>query len=75
MDLRKKFALVTIGLRTQSKPKLTQRDIADEVGISLKYYQKLEKGESMPTLGVVEKIAHVFGLSLADFCDLIENID
>lgn len=73
MDLKKKFALVALGLRTQSRPKLTQRDVADEVGISLKYYQKLEKGESMPTLGVVEKIAHVYDLSLAEFCSMIEN--
>lgn len=75
MDLRKKFALVTMGLRTQTNPKLTQRDVAEEVDISLKYYQKLEKGESMPTLGVVEKIAHVFGLSLAEFCDMIEKMN
>ena len=75
MDIKKKFALVTIGLRTQANPKLTQKEISEDVGISLKYYQKLEKGMCMPTLGVVERIAHVYGLSLKDFCEMIENMN
>lgn len=75
MDLKKKIA-VTIGLlRRKSVEKITQQEIADEIGISVRYYHDLETGKKMPTLAVIEAIASVYQMKLSQLCRLIEEAD
>lgn len=62
------------GLRTQSDQKLTQFDIACEAEISLRYYISLEKGKKNPTLKVIDRIAHAFGMPAWQLMQLVENI-
>ena len=63
-------------LRNRDEIRLTQEDIANETGLTLRYYQKLETGESKkPSLVVVDKIAHAFGMKLSEFCKFMEELD
>lgn len=75
MELKKKVA-VTIGLlRRNSEIKITQQEIADEIGISVRYYHDLETGKKMPTLAVIDSIASVYQMKLSELCRLIEDSD
>ena len=49
--------------------------IADEIGISVRYYHDLETGKKMPTLAVIEAIASVYQMKLSQLCRLIEEAD
>lgn len=75
--LKKDVGLVLRGLRTQKSKqediKLTQNDIAESSGISLRYYSKLENGLSMPTIDVLAKIADSYKMSLSEICKQIEE--
>ncbi len=42
---------------------LTQQDIADLMGISRDYYQKVESGARMPNLRFIEQFGQAMGLS------------
>lgn len=53
--------------------KPTQEDIAFDAGISIRYYGKIERGEAMPTLYTLMKIAPTLQMSLADLCKQIEE--
>ena len=75
MELQKKFALAILSLRTQNEVKITQRDIADEADMNIRYYQSLEAGEKMPSLKTVEKIAKAFDMKLSELCKIIEEMD
>ena len=77
VHLKRDVGLVLLGLRTkksaQEEIKLTQNDIAEASGISLRYYSKLENGLSMPTIDVLAKIADSYKMSLSEICKQIEE--
>ena len=79
MKLQKKIGCVILNLRQNMKSeggvRITQQDIADEADITLRYYQSIETGKRMPSLGVVEKIARAFNMKLSEFCALVENYE
>lgn len=76
MELHEKFRKALLMLRNRDEIRLTQEDIANETGLTLRYYQKLETGESKkPSLVVVDKIAHAFGMKLSEFCKFMEELD
>lgn len=52
---------------------LTQEEIAEQLGYSVQGYAKIERGESEPTLGKLEDIAKVLGVSLQDLLGLNES--
>lgn len=47
--------------------KLTQKQLADFAGVSPGYISKIEKGEKVPTLEVIEKICSGTGVPFALF--------
>jgi transcriptional regulator with XRE-family HTH domain len=53
---------------------LTQEEMAQKLGYSsTQGYSKIERGESDPTLGKLEEISQVLGISLQDLLGLNEN--
>lgn len=74
MELKKQFALTIRQLRTKDPDlKIKQSDIAEEVGITARYYYDLENGNKMPTLDKVQGIAKAFNMKLSELCKLIEE--
>lgn len=75
--LKKDVGIVLRGLRHQKSVeadvKLTQSDIANDSGLSLRYYNKLENGLSIPTIDVLLKIANIYDMTLSELCKLIEE--
>ena len=65
--LSKRLSLAADGI------KVTQEDIAFNAGISTRQYGKLERGEAMPTLYTLMKIAPTLQLSLSELCKQIEE--
>jgi len=65
--LSKRLSLAADGI------KVTQEDIASNAEISTRYYGKLERGETMPTLYTLMKIAPSLQLSLGELCKQIEE--
>ena len=44
--------------------------------MSLRYYQNLESGKRKnPSLDIVDKIAHAHGMTLSEFCKIMEDMD
>ena len=41
---------------------LTQQEVADNVGTDVTYYAKLERGEAIPSLKMLEKVLRVLDL-------------
>jgi transcriptional regulator with XRE-family HTH domain len=60
MDLLTKFAGNVRRLR--AKKKLSQKALADKVGISVSYVSMLERGQRSPPLETVEKMAKALGV-------------
>lgn len=75
MDINEKFSKAILVLRINNEVRLTQRDIADEANLSIRFYQDLECGKKTPSLETVEKIAHAFSMKLSDLCKIIEETD
>lgn len=74
MELEEKIARTLRQLRFQdifATP--TKKEVAEEAGICVKYYSKLENGEAMPTLRILECIAKVYDKKLSDLIKLIEE--
>jgi transcriptional regulator with XRE-family HTH domain len=63
MDLLKKFAGNVRRLR--GKKKLSQKALADRVGISVSYVSMLERGQRSPPLETIEKMAKALGVTPA----------
>ncbi len=63
MDLLTKFAGNVRRLR--SKKRLSQKALADKVGISVSYVSMLERGQRSPPLETIEKMAKALGVSPA----------
>ncbi|HED38377.1 MAG TPA: helix-turn-helix domain-containing protein, partial [Ignavibacteria bacterium] len=51
----------------RNKRKITQDDIASELGISRPTYMQVERGERELTISEAKKLASIFGMSLEDF--------
>lgn len=67
MSIHERFAALLFEYR--SKNDLTQRDVADLCGISLRHYQELEIGRSVPQLPTAIRIATALNLSLDSLKD------
>ena len=63
MDLLTRFAGNVRRLR--SKKKLSQKALADKVGISVSYVSMLERGQRSPPLETIEKMAKALGVPAA----------
>lgn len=61
MDLLTKFAGNVRRLR--AKKKLSQKALADKVGISVSYVSMLERGQRSPPLDMLEKVAKALGVT------------
>ena len=76
-QLMRHTALVLRGLRTKKSQEaelnLTQTDIAQDAGISVRYYNKLENAKTLPTIETLMKIAETYKMSLAEICQQIEE--
>jgi len=60
MDLLARFA--TNVRRLRAKKKLSQKALADKVGISVSYVSMLERGQRSPPLETIEKMAKALGV-------------
>ena len=63
MDLLTRFAGNVKRLR--AKKKLSQKALADKVGISVSYVSMLERGQRSPPLETIEKMAKALSVSPA----------
>jgi transcriptional regulator with XRE-family HTH domain len=63
MDLLTRFASNVRRLR--EKKKLSQKALADKVGISVSYVSMLERGQRSPPLETIEKMAKALGVPAA----------
>ena len=54
--------------KNRVKAKFTQQQVADKVGISLKYLDRIEKGEANPSMTIIYNIAEVLDVSTSDKC-------
>jgi transcriptional regulator with XRE-family HTH domain len=63
MDLLTRFAGNVRRLR--SRKRLSQKTLADKVGISVSYVSMLERGQRSPPLEPVEKVAKALGVKPA----------
>ena len=61
MDLLTKFAGNVRRLR--SRKRLSQKALADKVGISVSYVSMLERGQRSPPLETIEKMAKALGVT------------
>lgn len=75
MNINEKFSKAILVLRMSNYVRLTQKDVADEADLSLRFYQDLESGKKTPSLETVEKIARAHSMKLSDLCRVIEETD
>ena len=61
MDLVTRFAGNVRRLR--AKKKLSQKTLADKIGISVSYVSMLERGQRSPPLDMLEKVAKAMGVT------------
>jgi transcriptional regulator with XRE-family HTH domain len=61
MDLLTRFAGNVRRLR--SRKHLSQKALADKVGISVSYVSMLERGQRSPPLETIEKVARALGVA------------
>jgi transcriptional regulator with XRE-family HTH domain len=52
--------------RLRSKKKLSQKALADKIGISVSYVSMLERGQRSPPLETIEKMAKALGVTPAN---------
>lgn len=57
----------------EDEMKLTQNELAEYAGMSVRYYNKLEKGKSIPTIDTLMKIAEAYKMTLSEICRMIEE--
>jgi transcriptional regulator with XRE-family HTH domain len=60
MDLLDRFASNVRKFR--AKKKLSQKALADKIGISVSYVSMLERGQRSPPLETIEKLAKALGI-------------
>lgn len=72
-EIRKALAIL---IRTgRQRQQLTQQQLADKIGVSLRYLQGLEKGEVDPKLSLLENLAVAIGIQLSELLRLILHSD
>lgn len=59
---RTAFSSRLVALREQHEPPLNQQEAADLIGLSLRQYGRLERGEADATLATIRKIADAYGV-------------
>jgi transcriptional regulator with XRE-family HTH domain len=64
MDLLTRFAANVRKLR--AKKSLSQKALADKIGISVSYVSMLERGQRSPPLETIEKMAKALGVTPAN---------
>lgn len=52
--------------RLRKEQNLTQKGVAIMIGTTQQGYSKWEKGVTAPTLGLIERVAEVFGVEAVD---------
>lgn len=52
---------------------LTQEKLAEKADVNVKYYGRIERGQSFPTLPVVKKIIDALEIKLSEFMLLVEQ--
>ncbi len=57
-----KNSLATNLRKARRAADLTQQNVADKVGTDVTYYAKLERGEAIPSLKMLEKVLRVLDL-------------
>jgi len=57
-----KASLATNLRKARRAADLTQQEVADKVGTDVTYYAKLERGEAIPSLKMLEKVLKVLNL-------------
>jgi len=57
-----KTSLATNLRKARRTADLTQQEVADKVGTDVTYYAKLERGEAIPSLKMLEKVLRVLDL-------------
>jgi len=65
-------SVILLGRRIQSLrqgKKLSQEQLAESAGLSLKHLGELERGRGNPTLASLESLAAAFGISLSELFD------
>lgn len=53
----------------RDKMDLTQEQLAEIVGISQSHYAKLENGQRLPSLKVLQSLSQVFGVKMGDIIE------
>lgn len=53
----------------RNKMDLTQEQLAEIVGISQSHYAKLENGQRLPSLKVLQSLSQVFGVKMGDIIE------
>lgn len=67
-----RHSVVLLGKRIQNLrqgKRLSQEQLAESAGLSLKHLGELERGRGNPTLASLESLAGAFGISLAELFD------
>ena len=71
MELNDSFANALKKLRSDKG--LSQEELAFKANLHRTYISQLERGLKSPTLNTLYILAHVLGVSLAEFINLIEK--
>jgi transcriptional regulator with XRE-family HTH domain len=58
--------LATSAKRERARLGWTQEQVAEEAGLNIRHYQKVEEGTVNVTLRTVELLAEAFGIDVAD---------
>jgi len=67
-----RHTVILLGRRIQNLrqgKKLSQDQLAESAGLSLKHLGELERGRGNPTLASLESLAEAFGMSLSELFD------
>ena len=67
-----RHSVVLLGKRIQNLrqgKRLSQEQLAESAGLSLKHLGELERGRGNPTLASLESLAGAFGISLSELFD------
>ena len=67
MSVKSKFSSSLY--RARCERRMTQSQAAEKLNISLRWYQKIEKGESEPNLQLACNIAKYFSIDLSEFAE------
>ena len=60
-------------LRVRKELKMSQKEIADHLGLSYQQYQKYESAKNRVSIGRAHQMAEAFGISLADLMAMLES--